>query len=109
MVSLTGRPVTPKPPKPERGTKAAKAHIAAVKAMPCAVCGAPPPSDAHHCFHDRYGSRRASDFEVIPLCKAHHQDGPLAIHNAKAAWRAAYGPDYRYLPRVWRMIERMAR
>jgi hypothetical protein len=52
----------------------------------------------------RYGNRKAADTEVIPLCKAHHQDGPDAIHNGKLSWVAKYGPDYSYLPRVAAML-----
>lgn len=71
-----------------------------VKQLPCVICGKHGPSDAHHVFHSRYGTRKASDFEVIPLCKSHHQDGPEAIHNDKAAWLEKHGPDYSYLPHV---------
>lgn len=72
-------------------------YLRKVKQLPCAVCGAPPVSDAHHVCHDRFGTRKASDFDVIPLCKAHHQDGPLAIHNGKESWRQKYGNDYDYI------------
>ena len=75
-----------------------------VKALPCVICGSTPPSDAHHCIHDRYGSRKASDFDVIPLCKAHHQDGPEAIHNGKQTWRDKHGPDHAFLPLVKRLL-----
>lgn len=73
------------------------AYMRAVKRLPCAVCGAPPPSDAHHCIHDRYGVRKASDCSVIPLCKTHHQDGPEAIHNGKETWRAKHGADHGFI------------
>ena len=76
----------------------------AVKALPCVVCGRAGPSDAHHCICDRYGTRRASDFDVIPLCKACHQDGPFAIHNGKASWVARNGPDWAFLPVVAEML-----
>ena len=92
-----------KPPKPERGTAAAKRHMGRVKQLPCVICHRPGPSDAHHVFHGRYGSARASDFETIPLCKEHHQSGPEAIHNAKETWERTHGPDWGYLPlvRAW--------
>ncbi len=97
-------PLGLKAPKPERGTAAAKAHLARVKALPCVICHKPGPSDAHHVFHGRYGSRKASDFEPIPLCKTHHQDGPDAIHNDKAEWAERYGFDHEYLPVVADML-----
>jgi hypothetical protein len=99
-------PLGQKAPKPERGTARAKRHLAAVKALPCVICGMPGPSDAHHVFHDRYGTGKASDFATIPLCKLHHQDGPEAIHNGKATWREKHGPDYGFLEQVRADIER---
>lgn len=77
--------------------KAATAYLQAVKGLHCAVCGAPPPSDAHHVICDRFGARKSSDWDAIPLCKKHHQDGPEAIHNGKASWVALHGPDWGYI------------
>lgn len=87
--------------------KAALEHMGKVKALPCVVCGAPPPSDAHHVIHGRFSARKASDFDVIPLCKKCHQDGPEAIHNGKASWAAKHGPDYGFLPVVRAQITEM--
>lgn len=96
--NLAGRPpMGLKVPKPERGTAAAKRHIEAVKALACVICGRDGPSDAHHVICGRYGQRKASDFDVILLCKAHHQDGPDAIHNGKESWVAKFGADHDYL------------
>ena len=101
MVDLTGKgPLGQKKLKAERGTANARAHLARVKQLPCVICCSPGPSDAHHVFCGRFGSTKASDFEVIPLCKAHHQDGPDAIHNGKASWVEKYGEDHKYLPLV---------
>lgn len=97
-------PLGLKPPKPVRGTVAAKAHLERVKGMPCVICGAAPPSDAHHVISGRFGSAKSSDFDTIPLCKAHHQHGPEAIHQNKSAWEARHGPDTDYLPRVKQML-----
>ena len=84
--------------------QAEAAHMARVKQLPCVICHRPGPSDAHHVIHDRYGSRKASDLHVIPLCKRHHQDGPDAIHNGKETWREKYGADHEYLPVVADML-----
>lgn len=75
---------------------AGKRHMAAVAKLPCVICGAWP-VDVHHCFCGRYGSRKASDFETIPLCKRCHQDGPLAIHQDKAGWQERNGMDHEFL------------
>ena len=101
MADLAGRgPLGQKKPKAERGTAKARAHLARVKKLPCVICLKHGPSDAHHVICGRYGSAKASDFEVIPLCKAHHQDGPDAIHNGKESWFEKYGEDHKYLPLV---------
>lgn len=97
-------PIGPKAQRPERGTAQARSHLERVKRLPCVICGRPGPSDAHHCICGRYGSRKVSDFAVIPLCKQCHQDGPLAIHNGKASWAERNGPDYEYLPVVADML-----
>ena len=104
IANLKG-PLGLKAPKPTTADKrAGREHMARVKQLPCIICGKPGPSDAHHVICGRYGARRASDFHVIPLCKEHHQWGPDAIHNNKAAWIAHYGPDYEYLPVVADML-----
>lgn len=83
------------------------AYMRTVKCLPCAVCGSPPPSDAHHVICGRYGSKRASDFDVIPLCKAHHQNGPDAIHRSKRRWIELFGLDTDYLDRTRRLVGSM--
>jgi len=105
-MNLMGKPpMGQKAPKLTAKERAAgKAYMMQVKGLPCAVCGHPPPSDAHHCIHDRYGFKRTPDSEVIPLCKAHHQHGPEAIHNDKTAWREKHGPDYSYTKSVRMML-----
>ena len=87
-------------PKPDR------AYLARVKALPCVICHRPPPSDAHHVICGRYGQRKASDREVIPLCPECHRHGPNAIHNGKASWVERNGPDYEYLPVVADMLNK---
>lgn len=120
-MNLMGKPPLglkePKPPKPARKRmrqvsekraayrasaegKRALEWMALVKGLPCVVCGKPGPSDAHHVCHDRFGTAKASDFDVIPLCRGHHTEGPEAIHNGKTTWREKHGPDYGYLPLV---------
>jgi hypothetical protein len=54
--------------------------MARVKSLPCAVCDAPPPSDAHHIEQGHH-------FTTIPLCRSCHQDPQLGLHGAKVMWR----------------------
>ena len=79
--------------------QAALRYMRAVKQLPCCACGSPPPNDAHHCIHDRYGTRKASDFDTVPLCRSCHQ-GPHGIHAGKASWRERHGPDHGYIPQT---------
>ena len=86
--------------KPEPMTAArireGKRHMARVAQLPCVICGRRP-VHVHHCIHGRYGQRRVSDFETIPLCPEHHQIGPYAIHQDKAGWLDRGGPDHGFL------------
>lgn len=80
--------------------KAGLAHMLRVKGLPCVCCGAPPPSDAHHC---RSGGMARDDFKTISLCYEDHR-GPKGYHADKANWEAKHGPDYGFLPRVAAML-----
>lgn len=84
--------------------KAAKdpAHMARVAQLRCVCCGAWP-VHVHHCISGRYGQRKASDRETIPLCFNHHQ-GPEGIHTNKRAWEATWGLDFKYLDAVKDML-----
>ena len=105
-MNLTGRPpLGLKGPKKKNGTKVGRDYMARVKMLPCVICGAAPPSDAHHVICDRYGTSKASDFDTIPLCKNHHQIGPDAIHNGKASWVEKYGPDHAYIDIVKQQLD----
>lgn len=72
-------------------------YMQAVKMLPCCITGKAGPNDSHHPICSRYGSRKSSPWDVIPLCKAMHQEGPEAIHNGKAAWAEKHGPDTDYI------------
>ncbi len=72
-----------------------------VKQLPCVICGSPPPNEAHHCIHGRYGTKRASDRDTIPLCETcHRYPHEGAIHSGKKTWAERHGHDYEYLPQV---------
>lgn len=60
---------------------AAKRHVGRVKMLPCALCGAGAPSDAHHLLEGRIQGRRSSDFCTIPLCKDCHQGERNGVHG----------------------------
>lgn len=60
-------------------TRAESDHLAAVKELPCSVCDAPGPSEAHHV-------RQGSHFLCIPLCPSCHRSPFNGIHGQKRIW-----------------------
>lgn len=80
-------------------------HLERVKMLPCCVCGAEPPSDAHHCLGYEFGTGKglkASDYKTIPLCKSHHQDGGfgVAFHAGSKTWEKNHGFQRDHLART---------
>lgn len=61
-------------------SKSERVHIGRIKAMPCGVCDAPPPSDAHHI-------RQHHQYLCIPLCKDCHQGAYNGIHGQARIWK----------------------
>ena len=57
-------------------------HLAAVKLLPCSVCDAPGPSDAHHI-------KQGNHFTTVALCKSCHQGSKMGWHGEKRAWAIA--------------------
>ena len=57
-----------------------RAHLRRVKELPCSVCGAPGPSDAHHI-------EQALPYTCIALCKDCHQGSHNGLHGQRAMWR----------------------
>lgn len=55
-------------------------HLASVKELPCGVCGASAPSDAHHI-------EQGLQYTCIPLCKDCHQGSFNGIHGQKRIWK----------------------
>ncbi len=54
-------------------------YLSVVKEMPCGVCGASGPSDAHHI-------EQGKQFLCIPLCKDCHQGAHNGIHGQRRIW-----------------------
>ena len=89
-------------PKP----KASPDYLRRVRELPCAACGAPAPSEAHHPkdrppfeelgtyrFFPGYGQKSA-DEDAIPLCRVCH----ALFHTDHGEFARLYGPDYSYIP-----------
>ena len=60
-------------------TKAERAHLGAVKSLPCSVCNAPAPSDAHHI-------KQGQHFTAVALCKDCHQGAFNGLHGQRRMW-----------------------
>lgn len=56
-----------------------RAHIGMVKMLPCSVCDAAGPSDAHHI-------KQGSQYLCVALCKSCHQGPVLGWHGQKRMW-----------------------
>jgi len=59
--------------------KAEKEWLLRVKELPCSVCDAPGPSDAHHI-------EQGLHFCCVSLCKDCHQNPVLGLHGQKRMW-----------------------
>jgi hypothetical protein len=56
-----------------------RAYVRLVKELPCSVCDAPPPSDAHHVKQHR-------QYTCVALCKDCHQGSFNGWHGQKRMW-----------------------
>lgn len=56
-----------------------RAHLAKVKALPCSLCDAPAPSEAHHI-------KQGQQFTAVALCQSCHTGGLNGIHGQKRMW-----------------------
>jgi hypothetical protein len=60
-------------------TAVEREYIGRVKELPCSVCDAPGPSDAHHI-------KQSCQYTCVALCKSCHQ-GYNGWHGTKAFWK----------------------
>tara|TARA_R110002126_G_scaffold62477_8_gene160837 strand:+ start:1143 stop:1415 length:273 start_codon:yes stop_codon:yes gene_type:complete len=56
-----------------------RAYVGLVKELPCSVCDAPPPSDAHHVKQHR-------QYTCVALCKDCHQGSFNGLHGQRRMW-----------------------
>lgn len=54
-------------------------HLTRVKELPCSVCDAPGPSDAHHIKQHR-------QYTCVALCKDCHQGPIMGWHGQRRMW-----------------------
>lgn len=54
-------------------------HLAAVKSLPCSVCDAPGPSEAHHI-------KQGLQYTCVALCTDCHRGPVLGLHGQRRMW-----------------------
>ena len=57
----------------------AREHLARVKELPCSVCDATGPSEAHHMKQHR-------QYTCIALCESCHRGALMGLHGQRRAW-----------------------
>jgi hypothetical protein len=57
-----------------------RVHLARVKELPCSVCGAAGPSEAHHIEQHK-------QYTCIPLCESCHRSSFNGIHGQARIWK----------------------
>ena len=82
--------------------KAESDHIEKVVGMGCIVCvnleHGETPAVPHHIGNQAMG-KKASNYQVIPLCPYHHNQGPYgeAVHSGRKAFEEKYGTEQELL------------
>lgn len=59
---------------------AERRHLAMVKALPCSVCDAPGPSEAHHVV-------QGLQYTCVALCPECHTGPRMGWHGQRFAWK----------------------
>lgn len=78
--------------------KAEKEHLNRVASMGCIVCVnlglGETPAEIHHIGNGTM-SKRASNYDVIPLCHFHHRTGNTgeAVHAGRKSFEANFGTE----------------
>jgi hypothetical protein len=86
-------------------TKAEREHLARVAALSCVVCRneglGESPALCHH-VNARAMGRKASHFDVLPLCHTHHDAGiyGVSVHAGLAEWERRHGTEQELLAQV---------
>ncbi|AUR88531.1 recombination enhancement RecA-dependent nuclease [Vibrio phage 1.115.B._10N.222.49.B11] len=86
-----------------------KEHIEKVVSLGCIACSVvgydTPQVEVHHIGNGTMG-KRASNFEVIPLCAQHHRLGGsgVAVHAGRKSFEAVYGTERELLAQVTGLI-----
>ena len=90
-------------------TAAEVRHLTKVAALGCIACVnngyEDTPAEIHHIGNGTM-SKRASNYEAIPLCPIHHRTGGygLAVHSGREVWENTFGTEQDLLEQVKGML-----
>lgn len=62
-----------------RLTTKERAHLGRVKELPCSVCDAPGPSEAHHV-------KQGQQYTAVALCESCHRGALMGWHGQRRMW-----------------------
>ena len=62
-----------------RLTTKERAYLTRVKELPCSVCNAPGPSEAHHI-------KQGQQYTAVALCESCHRGPLMGLHGQRRAW-----------------------
>lgn len=92
-------------------TKAEREHLSRVAEIGCIVCLnenlGQSPAEIHHIRSGKGMGQRASNYEAIPLCPAHHRNGGhgIAFHAGPRVWQERYGSEELLLNQVKEILQ----
>ena len=81
-------------------TKDEKEWQRRVRELGCLICERP--ASLHHIRHGVGKAQKADEYNVLPLCPDHHQNGGhgVAFHAGKKTWQEIYGTEEELLEQV---------
>ena len=84
-------------------------HLDKVASLGCIVCCnlglGETPAEIHHIGNGTMG-KKASNYEVIPLCHVHHRTGNMgvAVHAGRKSFEDNFGTEYNLLIQTRRWL-----
>lgn len=88
-------------------TKKEKIYMSKVVAIGCILDNCRMPAEVHHIRAGVGMGQRNSNFNILPLCPAHHRTGGfgVAIHAGQKTWEKKYGTELDLLNKVKLFID----
>jgi hypothetical protein len=91
-------------------TKSEQLHMSRVAALGCCVCrnefGLNSDAEIHHVGNGTLG-KRASNYEVIPLCFLHHRGGGIGVaeHAGRKSFESNFGTERELLAQTLELLK----